>query len=827
MNTFFRELRLALRGLLRAPGFVLTVVATLAIGIGLNAAIFTVVDCVLLRPLGYRDADRLVALQTRFVDQNRSIPRLGGDDYRDIAQQVHGLEATAHYAAYADGLALHGEALYLPIANVSPGFGQVLGVQPVAGRLFAAADQNGGDADGRDALVSAEFARDHFGSPQAALGQVLQWTGAPRTIVGVLPAGFSFPGRSVVWFEAPAFPQIASRSAYNQQAIGKRRPGVSEQQLAGELAALSQQLQKAYPEDSHKAITAVPLQEQLVGALRPILRLLMGAVAVVLLIVCANVTHLQLVRATRQMRSVTIRTALGASRAALASRAMLEAFLLAGAGSVAALLLAVPALRLLVRLAPPDTPRLADIELNAHVLLFSFAVSLLLISLTAVLPIWRSCHLDPASALRQDASRGTEGRATLRLRNSFVIAQVALTLTLSVAALLLTRQLIAESRQELGFTPDHLITLDTHAILPTPAPVPSDGSPAAEARVEAAWEGINQANLARLDALLAFTAVQPGVASAGAIYGAPMVSSGSDVDFAVRGKQVFAPGATNLPHANFRAASPGALQTLGVPLLRGRALSPQDGLHAPLVMLINQALARRVFRGEDPLGQKIVCGFDSNLDGRTIVGVVGDIRDDSPASPPFPTLYAPVAQVPRAAADMQLLVRTRTDPAVMINTLRASLLAAHPEFAVKATTMRESIGETQRGENFRTLLFASFAGVSILLAAIGMYGVTAYTVSRRSFEFGLRIAVGATRGQVLGLVLRKALAVALVGIAGGLGLSLALVRVLSSVVGALPAFDLLSYAFAALALLGIAVLATLLPAYAAASIDPMQALRTE
>ncbi len=817
-----REIRYALRQLRRAPGFACTVIATLALGIGLNAAIFTVVDCVLLRPLGYRDAGRIVALQTHFPEEGRSIPRLGGDDYRDLAEQVHGLEATAHYASYTDGLALNGQALYLPIANVGPRFGQVLGVQPIAGRLFLPSER-----DGREALVSAEFAREHFGSAQAALGQVLQWTGAPRTIVGVLPHGFSFPGRSVVWFEAPRSPEIANRTAYNQQAVGKRRAEVSQEQLAAELSTFSAQLQRAFPEDRNKTIEALPLEEQLVGGLRPLLRLLMASVAGILLIVCANVTHLQLVRATRQMRAVSIRTALGASRAALAWRALLEALLLAAAGSLAALLLARPCLRLLVRLAPPDTPRLEEIGLNWHVLLFSLAASLLLMSLTAVLPVWRAWHTDPARALRQDATRGSESRGALRLRNSFVVAQIALTLMLSIAALLVTRQLIADSRQELGFSPEHLITLDTHAILPTPAPVAQDASPAAQAAAKAAWESIHQANLARLDALLAFTAAQPGVVSAAAIYGAPMGSSGSNVDYAIKGKQVFGPGAPRLPHANIRAVTPAALTTLGVPLLRGRGFSPEDTLHAPLVMLVSQGLARQAFAGQDPIGQKIVCGLDDNLDGRTIVGVVGDIRDESPGSPPSPTLYAPVAQVPRVAPDMQLLVRTRVDPALLVHTLRASLLAAHPEIAVKATTMREDIGETQRGEDFRTVLFASFAGVSLLLAAIGMYGVTSYTVSQRSFEFGLRMAVGATRGQVLGLVLGKALGVAAVGTAIGILLSLALAHVVSSVVGRLPAFDPIAYALAASVVVLIALLATLLPARAAANMDPTQALRAE
>ena len=825
MQTLWNDLRYALRQLRRAPGFALTVVATLAVGIGLNAAIFTVVDCVLLRPLGYHDADRIVALRTHFVNEHRSIPRLGGDDYRDLATQVPGLEATAYYQGYPDGLALHGQALYLPIAAVSPRFGEVLGVQPIAGRLFDPQARDGRTGDGTEALVSADFARDHFGSPQAALGQILQWTGAPRTIVGVLPASFSFPGRSVVWFEASAYPGTTGRDSYNQQAIARRRPGVSEGQLAAQLATFSAHLQKSFPEDSHKTIESVPLQEELVGNLRPVLRLLMGAVAIILLIVCANVTHLQLVRATEQVRSTTIRTALGASRSRLAARALLEAGLLAAAGGITAVLLAIPALRLLVRIAPADTPRLADIHLNLHVLLFSFALSLLLMSLTAVLPVWRSWHVDPAWALRQVASRGTEGRGTLRLRNGFLAAQVALTLTLSVAALLLGRQLIAQSRVDLGFSPENLITLDTHAILPTPAPVAADDSPAAQAEVKAAWESINQANLARLDALLAYTGAVPGVESASAIYGAPMGFNGSDVSYAVKGRQVFAPGVANLPNANIRAITPGALQTLGVPLIQGRGLSPHDTLHAPLVMLINRALARQSFPGQDPIGQKIVCGFDDNLEGRTIVGVVGDIRDDSPAAAPYPTLYAPVAQVPRAAPDMQLLVRTRMDPAPMADLLRRRLAEAHPEFAVKATTMRENIGETEHGERFRTTLFASFAGVSILLAALGMYGVTSYTVSQRDFEFGLRIAVGASRTQVLTLVMRSALTVAGTGILLGVGLSLALSRLLGAMVGTLPAFDLLAYALAACAVLLIAALATIIPAWSAATTDPIHVLR--
>jgi putative ABC transport system permease protein len=817
------SLRQALRSLRRSPAFALTVIATLGIGIGLNAAIFTVVDCVLLRPLGYHDADRIVSIQTHFIDENRSIPRIGGDDFVDLAQQVKGLEAVAHYqGGWEDGIRVKGEALYLPLAWASPSFTKVMGVQAIAGRTFRPEDTNANDV-----LVGAAFAREHFGSAQAALGQTITYRGATRPIVGVLPDGFSFPVKTEVWVEEKPNPETTNRTAYNQRAIGKRRADVSAGQLAAELASFSTQLQNAYPEDRLKTIEAVPLQEQIVGKIRPMLRLLMGAVAIILLIVGANVTHLQLVRATRQLRSVTIRTALGASRGVLAGRALLEALLLSAAGCIVALLLAVPALKLLVRIAPDDIPRLADVHLNMDVLLFSFLLSALLMAVTAVLPVWRSWHIDPASALRQDSSRGSEGRGAARLRNGFLVAEVALTLTLSVAAVMLTRQLINQSKQKLGFSAENLITLDSHAIDNTP--MPTEQQIAAQTPEQAQANRASQAKtrLAHLDDTLATLSAVPGVESVAGILGAPMGFGGSNVGYAVKGRQVFAAPFKGLPNAELRPVTPNLFSTMRIPLLRGRNLNADDRLGSPRVLLINQELALKIFPGQDPIGQQVMCGYDDKLSWWTIVGVVGDIRDDSPAAAPTPTFYVPVAQHPGGAGDMQLIVRTRLAPAAMLDTLVNRLKQTHPEIAVKATTMHENIGETQRGDDFRTTLFGSFAFVSILLAAVGMYGVTAYSVTQRRFEFGLRIALGANRAQVLGMVLGKATTYAAVGIGIGIALSLGLVRVLASVVGKLPAFDLAAYAIASFAVLTIATLATLLPARAAANVDPMTVLRSE
>jgi len=676
-------------------------------------------------------------------------------------------------------------------------------------------------------LVSVSFAREHFGSVQAALSQTIQYGGEIRPIIGVLPDGISTPGKDPVWIELDAKPETPSRTSYSQMVIGKRRPAISPQQLSAELAIFSRHLQQAFPEDGHKTIEAVPLQEQIVGKIRPTLNLLMGSVAVILLIVCANVTHLQLVRAAQQLRSVTIRTALGASRSTLASRALLEAVLLSAASCVVAILFAVPALRLLIRIAPPDIPRLAEVHLNLDVLLFSLALSAILMGLTAVLPVWRSWHIDPASALRQDVSRGTEGRAAGRLRSSFLVAEVALTLTLSVAAIMLTHQLIQQSKLDLGFSAENLVTLDSHTISTTPPLTPQQIAAATPQQIQAYLGNQAKTNLAHLDATLDSVASVPGVTSVAAILGAPMGFDSPDVGYAVKGRQVFAPGVLNLPNADLRPVTPNLFSTMRIPLLRGRALTAQDTLNAPMVLLINQELARQIFPGQDPNGQQIMCGLDETTSWWTIVGVVGDIRNDSPAAVPSPTIYVPIAQHPGTSTDVQIVVRTGMAPNAMLETLRNRLKQTNPEIAIKATTMRENIGETQRGEDFRTTLFGSFAFVSILLAAVGMYGVTAYSVAQRRFEFGLRIALGADRQQVLGMVLRKGIMLTALGIGIGIALSFSLTHVLASVIGKLPAFDLIAYAIAALAVLSIALLATLLPAQAAASVDPMTVLRSE
>ena len=703
-----------------------------------------------------------------------------------------------------------------------------MGVTPVAGRVFRILG-HGQDHihDPEEAMISNAFARENFGDAQQALGKTLRYYGKLRVIVGVLPDGFSFPGKSQVWIEAQSEPDVANRTAYNQRGIGKVKPGGTAAQLQAALATLSRQLQASYPEDKEKALEAVPLQDQLVGSVRPVLRLLMGAVGVVLLIVCANITHLQLVRGTQLRREVTIRAALGASRRILARRAALEVLILALAGCVAGVLLAQPALRLLMQVAPPDMARLADVHLNFDVVLFSVLISVTAMTITALLPLWRSWQIDPASAMKQDAARGTESRGSGRLRQALVAGEVALTLMLSMAAILLVRQLIAEARQNLGFSPEKLVVLDTHATnhtVPLMLQMMAEGKPSPElqAKIAAAGAEDMQALNDMLDAIRAV----PGVAGAEAIYAAPMRPSGSDVDYAVHGASTFTPG-VHLPNADIQAMTPGYLATMRIPVLRGRGFTVADGPGSEKVLLISVAMAEQSFRGVDPIGKQIMCGWDAMGEWWTIVGVVGDVRQDSPATQPRPTIYTPVAQHAHNAPDMQVVVRTRSNDEAMATTLAQVMKRQYPQVAMRYETMRQDEGKTEREQRFRTLLFGSFAGVSILLAVTGMYGVTAYTVAQKRFEFALRFALGAQRSTVLGGVLRSALTVAAIGVVAGVGLSLTLTRVIATLLGQMADFDAMAFAIAAAGVLLVSLAATLQPAFRAAMVEPMQVLRSE
>ena len=805
-------LRDALRSLRRSPGFTLMIVGMLAVGVGLNSAIFAAVDAVLLRPLGYHDADRLVSVQTRFLQSGLAIPRIGGGDFVDLSQQVHGLESAAYYNNGAAGVQVGSRSSIAPVAYVSPQFAQVLGLQPVAGRLFLPRDKTG-----TEAVVAASFAREHFTSPVAAIGQALRSEGRLYTIVGVVPDGFRFPDSTQVWLEANAEPEVTNRSAYNQRAIAKLRSGSSLAKVRAEIASFSQRLQQNYAEDRSKTLEIVPLQQQITKSTAPTLHLLFGSVALVLLIVCANITHLQLVRATRQMQVVALRSALGASRAQLTLRAVAEAVLLSAAGCAGALLVAYPALKVLVHLAPSSLPRLFEIGLNWHVLLYSVLVSTVLTLVTSLLPVWRSWRGEQSVTLRHDSTRGLESRARARLRSGFLVAQIALTLVLAATAVLLARQLTAQAREDLGFTQEHLDTLDASIIESAPQTAGRITTAEAQQRGDAA-------RLGRLGNALDTLRSTPGVIAAEAIDGAPLGFGGSNVSYAIRGKSAFLAGAT-LPSAEMKAVTPGFLDALRVPLLQGRSLTGGDRAGSMPVLLVSKQLADTVFPGEDPIGKQIMCGYDQVDGWWTIVGVTGSLKSE-PGGPLEQTMYVPVAQHAGRAGSMQLLIRTAPGSALTEESLRLRLTRSDAGIAATATSMAENLKEVQRGLRFRSILFNSFAGVSVLLAMVGIYGATAYSVAQRTFEFGLRMALGASRQRILAGVLQASFWVVLAGSAIGVGLYAAFLRVTASLLGKLPS-DPVAVLLALAATLLLSLVAAAVPARRASTVDPMRAMRTE
>lgn len=800
MAMLLENARYTLRQLRKAPGFTAAVVLTLALGIGLNAAIFTMVDCIFVRPLGYHDADRIVALKTQFTKEGRAIFSLGGGDYQDIAQQTRLLEKAAYFSGPFDaGVQLEGHAAYTGVTEASPQFLALMGAEPVAGRMFAA------DGAGRDVVVSGGFAREMFGAAASAVGRTLTYDGKPRTIVGVAPDGFSYPGKTSVWVEVPETPANLNRTAYNQRGVGKLRAGVTLEQLSAELGTIGNRLSQQYPDDRDKGLTAIALQEQLVGKVRPLFRMLMGSVLVVLLIVVANVTHLQLVRSTRQRREVAIRTALGASRSDVAVRALLEAVWLAVGGCLLGVALGVLALRMIVRFAPADLPRLTDVQLNGHVVAFSFLLSMTVMALTALLPVVRSWRVDPVTTLKQDAARGTEGRASARLRNGLVVAEVAMTLMLSVAAVLLVKQLLDQSKAALGFDAERIAMLEFHA---------ADGEKRSA-----------QEKLARLDSAMQALASVPGVSSVAAVRGVPMSGMISDVSYGVRGIHQYGPG-LKMPSANIAPVSPGYFATMGIPVLRGRGFEETDSAGNELVVLISQAAVKQ-FAGQDPMGRLMTFGLDSHGTWYRVVGIVGDVRQDSPGSAPEPTLYVPLAQHPGVASDLDFVMRSSMAPEAVLRAAQARLEGMDASVAMRGLTMRESIGESERAQRFRTLLFASFAGLSLLLAALGMYSVTAYTVAQRRYEFALRLAMGATRGLVLRRVLLQGATVAAAGVVVGIAFSVALWKLSVTLVGDVGGVSAAAYVMAAVGVLLIAIVAVLGPAWRASAVEPMEALRNE
>jgi predicted permease len=799
MGSFIQDLRFAARQLWKHPLFTLTAVVTLALGIGANTAIFTVVQSVLLAPLPYADANRIMALDTHWLDSGRTHTRVTGPDAVDVRKQTHSLETVSLYAGGEQGVQLRDHAVFTTVTAVDANFARVFGLAPMAGRVFAATETD------HAALVGERFAQDNFGSTQAAIGQTVNFENMPMQITGVLPSAFNFPDKTQVWVAYPFHPETENRTAFNYKAVAKLRAGVSLAAARSELDAISRRLTAAYPQaNKNKQMTVVPLQEELTGNARPMLLLLLAAVGVILLIACVNVTHLELARSIERQRELAVRTALGSSRWQTGRLVIAESLLVSMIGGALGVLLAGPVVQVLVAMAPAGLPRAAEIHLNGWVLAFTLGLSLLVTVASSLIPARTASRVDPAEAMKQDSSRGMAGHGASTLRNGLVVAEIAATFVLAVGAGLLLRTLVTLTTRDLGFQTGRMLVVDADA----PAHTKED-----------ALKVIQQ-----YDVLFPKLEALPGVEHAAAIMGLPMGTMGSNGYYNVRGGLPVDP---NHPaQSDFSVASAGYFRTMGIPMKAGRDFSSQDNYDGQFVAIISESLAKQSFGDANPIGKTIQCGLDSDK-WMTVVGVVGDVRQDSPAAKPGETLYMPMAQHPFFATEIHIILRTGVAPLSLMKPVQMEIAQANPQIATKFTTMDTMVGESIAAERFRSVLISSFAGVALLLAMLGVYGTMAYSVAQRTFEIGVRMAFGAERQAIVRMILWHAAKLACYGVALGLVLSFALTRLISSMLVGVSAFDPVSLSAAVALLMVTAAVAALFPAWRAARVDPMVALRAE
>ncbi|MCU1381854.1 MAG: hypothetical protein JWL71_551 [Acidobacteria bacterium] len=803
MDAVAQDLRYAWRSLRRQPAFALLAIGTLALGIGANAAIFSAVNAVLLRPLDFRSPDRIVALTTYWQKTGRR-GTVSAPDFHDWHDSTTSFAAMASYAVGETSVNIAGGADYGNVTLITPEFFDVFGVDALIGRTIP---RTGTSGDAPAAVLSHDLWLRRFGGTPDAIGRTVSFEQRAVTIVGVMPPGFGFPDRTDLWYFPPGSPETASRSAHNYRVVARLKDDVSAAQAQAELSALAARLATAYPATNEaKGAAVVPLREQLVGDTRPTLYLLFAAVGLVLLIACANVANLLLARATGRTSELAVRAALGAGRARIVAQLMTESLLLAAVSAVAGLALARWGVSAFVALAPAGLPRAAEIAIDRRVLGFTLVASVAASLLFGVLPAVHASRINLNGSLRQGRRGAATGGAGARFRGTLVVSEIALAVALVIGAALHVRSFVALGRVELGYAAERVLVVRT--TVPT--------------RDE---NGARRAT-ATYAALLPRLAAIPGVVSVAGIRGLPGTTAHSNGGYWLEGGPGPDVSGVQAPQAVFTVATPNYFRTMTIPISRGRDFADRDEFDAPLVAIVNDALARQAFPGVDPIGRRIMCGLDTPR-LMTIVGVAGNVREYDPSVPPLPELYLPYLQHPSYGSSLTLVARTRVEPLAVANAFRDAIRTADSDVPVRATTMTETLSSSVATPRFRTLLVGAFAALALALAIAGVYGVMAYAVSRRTAEIGVRMAMGAGSADILRLVMGQGLRLALAGIAVGSALAFGLAQLLRGMLFAVGPADPLVFAGVPVALIVTVAAATAVPALRASRTDPMSALRAD
>jgi len=794
----WQDLRVGVRVLGRNPGFAAVVLATLALGIGGVSAIVSLVDAVLVRPLPFQEPDRLAMLWETNRPRQRERNVVGPYNYVRWRERNRSFEDVAGFAPFEVNVAGKGEPERLMAGIATGNLFTVLGAAPLLGRPLVDADSQPGAAE---VIVLAEgYWKRRFAGDPAAVGQTLEIDGRPRQIVGVLPGTVQLPPGASIWIPVTIDEEFRNAPGRWMVGVGRVKTDVTWQQARDEMARLAADLEKENPSfDTGWGVNVQPLHSDLVREVRPALVVLVGAVGLVLLIACANVANLLLARALAREHEIALRSALGAGTGRLVRQLLTEATVAAVAGGALGLLLGRWALRAIIALLPPEIPLLVDVSLNYRVLAITAVVALGSALLFGLAPALQLVRPSLVQALRQGGTVRGAGRARLRLKNALVVAETALAIVLLTGAGLLARSFWSLSGVAPGFDPQGVLTAQVS--LPYEEP---------ERIIRFYDEAVDR--LGRL----------PGVRAAGAISWLPF-SPGSATDFRLLDRPAPPPG--DEPVADVRMITPGLLRAMGIPLLRGRDFLSSDRLGAPDVVIVNEALVREYWPGQDPLGRRIFMEWYRDLNAE-VVGVVGDVRLRTLDAPARAALYWPQAQI--ANNFMTLMARGDVAPGALAPALRAIVSELDPKLPVSRVAPLSEVVETSlSSRRFLLVLTGAFAALALALAAIGIYGVISYAVARRTPEIGVRLALGARGSDVARRVVTDTLRTSALGVALGLAGAAAAGRLLEGLLFGVSAWDPLSYLAVALAALALSAAVAALPALRAASIDPAVALREE
>ncbi|HKV07285.1 MAG TPA: ABC transporter permease [Thermoanaerobaculia bacterium] len=812
-DTLIRDVRFALRSLARRPLFTGIVVVTLALGIGANTAIFSAVHAVLLRPLPAPALDRLVMVYDDLPGLNLPKSPMGPGEVADLFARTDLFEVSAAYSEQGVLLAGLGEPQRVDVTQTMGQFFDLLGARPYLGRLYGAEDSEPGRAE--VVVLSYAFWRSWAGGDRGILGRKVDLNGGWYEVIGVLPPEARFPRKAQIWIPVPVTPELLAannRLRLYMSFVGRLRPEVTREQLAGQLRTEAERWHERFPGNyspQHRhTLVSEPFVDALAGQLRPVLLVLLGAVGLVLLIACANVASLQMVRATGRERELAVRTALGASRWPLARQLLVESLVLAVAGGLAGLLVGAWIVEILSGwdAVQAQFSALEDVRLSPAVLTFTAGVTGLSALLFGLIPALRAARVDPQEVLKE-ASRGTSGGARQkRLLEGSVVVQLALTLVLLLASALTIRSLSRLLDTDPGFKAERVMTMSLS--------LPRVRYPGPAART------------AFFDALLERLEVSPGVEAVGLVAGLPFGSGGDSSPFDLPGRPQ-EPGEPER-HANIRIVAGDYFRTLGIPLLRGRSFDRTDVLRSPddpnplISVVIDETLAKKYFGDEDPIGRQIVHAGPPAV----IVGIVGGVRDEELGREAYPTVYYTQRQIP--AGMMAIAVRGSLEPAATVALVRSAVAQLDREIPLyKVAPLTELVDRSLGTRRLAMAVLTGFAALSLALAVLGVYGVISYSVTQRTHEIGIRMALGARPEDVERMVLAAGLALTLAGTVAGTLVFLGLGKALGALLYGVGPRDPLVIGLGAALLAGVALIATYLPARRAAELSPLEALRVE